>query len=34
MSSYYDVLGIARTASTDEIRKAFQKLAKKTHPDL
>jgi DnaJ-class molecular chaperone len=30
----YSVLGVARTASEDEIRKAFRKLAKKHHPDL
>lgn len=29
----YQELGVARTASTDEIRKAFRKLAKKLHPD-
>ncbi|MFT8676162.1 MAG: J domain-containing protein [Acetobacter sp.] len=30
----YDVLGIAKTASQDDIRKAYRKLAKKYHPDL
>ena len=29
----YQELGVARTASADEIRKAFRKLAKKLHPD-
>jgi curved DNA-binding protein len=30
---YYKVLGIAKTASTDDIKKAFRKLAVKYHPD-
>ena len=30
---YYDVLGIARGASADEIKKAFRKKAKELHPD-
>ena len=29
----YQVLGVGRTASADEIRKAFRKLAKTLHPD-
>jgi molecular chaperone DnaJ len=32
--SLYDVLGVARTASADEIRKAYRKLARKHHPDV
>ena len=31
---YYEVLGIQKGASEDEIKKAFRKQAKKYHPDL
>ena len=31
---YYEILGIIRTASKDEIKSAYRTLAKKFHPDL
>ena len=31
---YYKTLGVARTASADEIRDAFRRLARKYHPDV
>ena len=30
---YYQILGITRNASLDDIRKAYRRLAKKYHPD-
>ncbi len=31
---YYGVLGVKKSASTEDIRKAFRKLARKYHPDV
>ena len=34
MADYYKVMGVSKTASQDEIDKAYRNLARKYHPDL
>lgn len=33
MADFYEILGVGRDAGTDEIKRAFRKLARETHPD-
>lgn len=31
---YYEVLGVTKEATQDDVKKAYRRLAKKWHPDL
>ena len=33
MNNYYDILGVTKDSTTDEIKKAYRKLSKEHHPD-
>src|SRR5690349_20409204 len=34
LQDYYEVMGVPRTATEEEIRQQFRKLARKHHPDV
>lgn len=33
MKNYYDILGVSRDASAEDVKRAFRRLARETHPD-